>query len=278
MTALKPPPEQRAEAWSDAAEAYDAVAEGVTHHFAEDAVRLVRLGPGSRVLDVAAGTGVFTFAAARRGAEVLATDFSAGMIDVLRRKCAAQGLASVKTSVMDGQALTVADASFDVAASLFGLTFFPEHDRGLRELLRVLVPGGQAVVATWAPPPRGELLRLIGRAVSKAIPDLPTPDKPPHWAALGDTEDLRRRLLSVGFARAHVVSVTHVWTFESPEWFAEQLPSLSPASAGFLGMMTATQLETFKRALAEDLRGRQGDGPFAVTNEGLIAVGTKAAA
>jgi ubiquinone/menaquinone biosynthesis C-methylase UbiE len=279
MTAPKPPPpEQRAEAWSGSAEAYEAFAEAVTRHFAEDAVRLMRPGPGSRVLDVAAGTGVFTLAAARRGAEVLATDFSAGMIDALGRKCAAQGLTTVKTTVMDGQALTVADASFDVAASVFGLIFFPDHDRGLRELLRVLVPGGQAVVTTWAPPSRGELFRLVGGAVMKAIPDLPAPDKPPHWAALGDTDDLRRRLLSVGFARAHVMSVTHLWTFESPEWLAETLPSMSPSSAGLFAMMTGAQRETFKRALIEDLRGRQGDGPFAVTNEGLIAVGTKAAA
>ncbi|MDY7229378.1 class I SAM-dependent methyltransferase [Hyalangium rubrum] len=269
------PPEERAEAWSSAAEAYDDFAEGATRHFAEDAVRLVRLRPGSRVLDVAAGTGVFTFAAARRGAEVLATDFSAGMIEAIGRKCAAQGLTTVKTAVMDGQALTVEDASFDVAASLFGLMFFPEHDRGLRELLRVLKPGGQAVVTTWAPPSRGEMFRLIGSAVMKALPNLPPPSKPPHWAALGDADDLRRRLLSVGFARAHVVSVTHVWTFESPEWLEQRLSSMSPASAGLFEAMNAAQRETFRRALIDDLRERQGEGPFAVTNEGLIAVGTK---
>jgi ubiquinone/menaquinone biosynthesis C-methylase UbiE len=279
MSALKPsPPEQSAEAWSGSADAYGTFAEAVTRQFAEDAVRLVRMGPGSRVLDVAAGTGVFTFAAARRGAEVLATDFSAGMIEELGRKCAAQGLSTVKTAVMDGQALTVADASFDVVASLFGVMFFPDHDRGLRELLRALVPGGQAVVATWAPPARGELFRVVGGAVSKAIPDMPAPDKPPHWAALGDADDLRRRLLSVGFARAHVVSVTHAWTFESPEWLVEKFPSMSPASAGLFAMMNPSQRETFERALIEDLRARQGDGPFAITNEGLIAVGTKAAA
>ncbi len=274
-TSKPPPPEERPEAWGSSAEAYDAFAEGLTRGFAEDAARLVRLREGSRVLDVAAGTGVFTFAAARRGAEVLATDFSAGMIDALQRKCVAQGLTTVKTAVMDGQALTVEDSSFDVVASLFGLMFFPDHDRGLRELLRVLKPGGQAVVATWAPPSRGELFRLVGGAVMKAMPQLPPPGKPPHWAALGDVDELRRRLLSVGFARAHVVSVTHVWTFESPEWLAQRLPSMSPASAGLFEAMTAAQRETFSQALVDELRERQAPGPFALTNEGLIAVGTK---
>ncbi|MFL5806936.1 MAG: class I SAM-dependent methyltransferase [Roseiflexaceae bacterium] len=278
MTTSKPiPPEQRADAWSYAAEAYDVFAQAVTRQFAEDALRLVHITPGAQVLDVAAGTGVFTLAAARRGAAVLATDFAAGMLDRIAQTCAAEGLSAVTTAIMDGQALTVADSSFDIAASLFGLMFFPDHDRGLRELLRVLKPGGQALVATWAPPPRGEMLQLMGRAVARAIPDLPMPDKPPHWAALGDADDLRLRLRSVGFARAHVVSVTHVWTFESPEWLVERLPSIAPTSAELFKMLTATQREAFAQAIVEDLRERQGDGPFGVTHEGLIAVGTKAA-
>jgi 2-polyprenyl-3-methyl-5-hydroxy-6-metoxy-1,4-benzoquinol methylase len=79
MTApTSPPPEQRAEAWGSLAEAYDVFAESVTRLFAEDAARLVRLGRGSRVIDVAAGTGAFTLAAARRGANVLATDIWPG--------------------------------------------------------------------------------------------------------------------------------------------------------------------------------------------------------
>jgi ubiquinone/menaquinone biosynthesis C-methylase UbiE len=279
MTTLQTiPPEQRADAWSRCAEAYDVLAEAVTSQFAEDAVRLVRVKPGAQVLDVAAGTGAFTFAAARRGADVLATDFSAGMLDKLESKSVTQGLTAGQTAVMDGQALTVADSSFDVAASLFGLLFFPDHDRGLQELLRVLKPGGQAVVTTWAPPPRGEMLQLMGRAMAKAMPGLPAPDEPPHWAALGDVDDLRRRLLAVGFARAHVVSVTHLWTFESPEWLAEWLPSIAPPSVEFFEMITAAQREAFKRTIVEDFRERQGDGPFGVTHEGLIAVGTKAAA
>jgi ubiquinone/menaquinone biosynthesis C-methylase UbiE len=277
-TSNRIPPEQRAEAWSDSAEGYDVFAEAVTSQFAEDAVRLVHMKPGSRVLDVAAGTGAFTFAAARRGAEVLAIDFSAGMLDKLASKSAAQGLAAVQTAVMDGQALLVADGSFDVVASLFGLMFFPDHDRGLRELLRALEPGGQAVITTWAPPPRGEMLQLMGHAMEKAIPNMPAPETPPHWAALGDVDDLRRRLLSVGFAQAHAVSVTHMWAFESPEWLAERLQVIAPPAAELFASITAEQREAFTQAIVEELRERQGNGPFGVTYEGLIAVGTKAAA
>jgi ubiquinone/menaquinone biosynthesis C-methylase UbiE len=272
------PPEQSADAWSDTANDYDSFSQQVTLPFAEDAARLVRMGPGTRVLDVAAGTGNFAFAASRRGASVLATDFAAKMVELLRHKAEQQGLApSIDTAVMDGQALDLAGVSFDVAASIFGLTFFADHDRGLRELLRVLVPGGRAVVATWAPPPHGEMFRILGGAMSKAMPDMPAPPGPPHWTELGDADAFRQRLIANGFARAHVVEVRHAWVFDKIDEFTDTMPKAAPAAVAMFKSMTADQRKTFVAALADDLRARQGDGPYAITHEALIAVGTKAA-
>jgi hypothetical protein len=120
--------------------------------------------------------------------------------------------------------------------------------------------------------------QVFGRAVTKAIPDLPAPDEPPHTAALGDADDLRQRLLSTGFARAHVVSVTHLLAFESPEWLVKQMQSVAPPAVEFFETLTTVQHEAFKRAFVEDFQERQGDGPYGVTNEALIGVGTRAAA
>jgi ubiquinone/menaquinone biosynthesis C-methylase UbiE len=271
------PPEQRPTAWNSCTKVYDMFAEAVTRPFAEDAVRLVHMQHGSRVLDVAAGTGAFALAAARRGAEVLATDFSSGMLRELEHKCSREGVTTVHTAVMDGQALTLESASFDVAASLFGLMFFADHDRGLCELLRVLKPGGQAVVATWAPPARVEMMRLLGDAVITAMLNLPSTGEPPYWTALSDARCLQTRLLALGFARVHVVSVTHVWTFEKAEVVAKLLPLVTPSWAVVFNMLPSAQKEQFVKALIESFHDRQGDGPFAVTSTGLIAVGTKAA-
>jgi ubiquinone/menaquinone biosynthesis C-methylase UbiE len=270
------PPEERADAWSATASDYDTFSQQVTLPFAEDAVRLVRMGPGTRVLDVAAGTGNFSFAAARRGAKVLATDFAPGMLELLRRKAKAEGLArAIDTAVMDGQALDLPDASFDVAASIFGLLFFPDHDRGIRELLRVLVPGGRAVVSTWAPPPRGEMSRILGNAMAKAMPERSAPAGLPHWAELGDADAFRDRLLANGFARAHVVEVRHVWTFDAIAQFTETMPKAAPPAVAMFESMTSGQRTTFLAAVAEDLRARQGDGPYAITHEAFIGVGTR---
>ena len=278
--AVARPPEQRADLWSTVAGDYDAFSQQVTLSFAEDAARFVRLGPGTRVIDVAAGTGNFTFAAARRGAEVLATDFAPGMIDLLRARVAERGLASrVRAAVMDGQALEVPDASFDAAASIFGLLFFPDHDRGIRELARVLVPGGRAVVSSWAPPPRGEMSRLFGLAMSKAMPPAPgaAPSAPPlpHWAKLGDAEAFRQRFLDNGFARAFAVELRHAWVFDRVEQLTETIPRSAPPAVAMFQSMTEAQRRAFTDAIADDFRARQGEGPYVLTHEAMIVVATK---
>ena len=274
------PPEQRADLWSNVARDYEGFSQQVTRSFAEDAARFVRLGPGTRVIDVAAGTGNFTFAAARRGADVLATDFAPAMVELIRQRAGEQGLGDrVRGAVMDGQALEVPDASFDVAASIFGLLFFPDHDRGIRELARVLVPGGCAVVSTWAPPPRGEMSRLFGVALSKAMPPSPgapaAPPPLPHWAKLGDAEPFRRRFLDNGFARAHVVELRHAWVFDRIEQFTETMPRSAPGAVALFGSMSDDQRRTFADAVAADFRARQGDGPYTLTHEAAIVVATK---
>jgi ubiquinone/menaquinone biosynthesis C-methylase UbiE len=278
MSADSRPPEQRAEAWSAVARHYDAFSEEVTQPFAIDAARLVHIGPGTRVLDVAAGTGTFTFAAARRGAKVLATDFAPGMLDVLRRKAAELGLTNVETAVMDGQRLDLPDASFDVAASIFGVLFYQDQHRGLAELCRVLVPGGRALVSTWAPPPRGEMMRIFGSAMAAVVPHAAEPAEPPPppaWAALGDADTFRTRMHDAGFAQAHVVELRHVWVFDDLDTFVATMPKVAPPAVAMFETMSPEQRTTFARAVIDDFRARQAGGPYAVTHEALIAVGTK---
>jgi SAM-dependent methyltransferase len=270
------PPDQRPDAWSATAADYHAFSAHVTLPFAEDAARLVSLGPNSRVIDVAAGTGNFTFAAARRGASVLATDFAPAMLDLLRVEATRNGLHDrVRTAVMDGQQLDVPDGSFDVAASIFGVLFFPDQDRGLRELQRVLVPGGRAVVSTWAAPPRGEMSSILSNAVSKALPNAPAPSGPPPWAALGEASAFRKRMLDCGFSRAHIVELRHVWVFDQLETFTGMISRCAPPAVALFASMNEEQRSTFLSAVRDDFRARQGDGPYAVTHEALIAVATK---
>jgi len=268
-------PEQSAEAWGRCTPRYESFADAVTSRFAQDAVRLVRIVRGTRVLDVATGTGAFALAAARLGAEVVATDFSAPMVRALSAKCRGIGQGRVRTAVMDGQNLELEDGYFDVAASLFGLMFFPDYARGLQELARVLRPGGQAVLATWAPPGRVEMMRLLGEAAMCAMIDLPGAPESDCWRTLSHPEMLRKHMCSIGFAHTHVMAVTHVCTFETAEAFAQLLPSATPSSAAIFEQMSPGDRRRFDAALIEGFRERQGNGPYAMTCEGLLTVATK---
>ena len=272
------PPEQQADAWGAVAADYHAFAGNITRPFAEDAAQLVPIRDGTRVIDVAAGTGNFAFAAAKRGANVVATDFAPGMAEYLRAEVDRRRLADrIRVEVMDGQELDVNDASFDVAASIFGVLFFPDPDKGLRELSRVLVSGGRAVVSTWAPPPRGEMGRIIGAAMAKTIPNLPAapPAGAPAWTALGDADAFRDRLLRNGFSHAHVVELRHQWAFDDLNVFVDLMGKSAPQAVAMSASLTPEQRSTFRDAVADDFKSRQGSGPYAVTHDGMIAVATK---
>jgi SAM-dependent methyltransferase len=117
---------------------------------------------GERVLDVAAGNGNATLAAARRFARVTSTDYVPSLLEKGAARAAAEGL-QVAFQVADAEALPFADASFDVVLSTFGAMFTPDHRRPASEMLRVLGDGGRIGLANWTPEGFiGQLFKVIG--------------------------------------------------------------------------------------------------------------------
>jgi SAM-dependent methyltransferase len=120
---------------------------------------------GERVLDVAAGNGNATLAAARRFARVTSTDYVPTLLDKGRERARAEGL-SVQFEVADAEDLPFDDGSFDVVLSTFGAMFTPDHKRTAREMLRVVRSGGRIGMANWTPAGFiGQLFKLIGTHV-----------------------------------------------------------------------------------------------------------------
>jgi ubiquinone/menaquinone biosynthesis C-methylase UbiE len=120
------------------------------------------LRAGERVLDVAAGNGNATLAAARRWCDVVSTDYVPALLDKGRARAAAQGL-PVDFRVADAEDLPFEDGSFDVALSTFGAMFTPDHTRLAREMLRVVRGGGRIGLANWTPESFvGQLFKVIG--------------------------------------------------------------------------------------------------------------------
>jgi ubiquinone/menaquinone biosynthesis C-methylase UbiE len=118
---------------------------------------------GERVLDVAAGNGNATLAAARRGCAVTSTDYVAALLDRGAERARAERL-DVAFQAADAEALPFADASFDVVLSTFGVMFTPDHAKAASELARVCRPGGRIGLANWTPEGFiGQLFKTLGR-------------------------------------------------------------------------------------------------------------------
>jgi ubiquinone/menaquinone biosynthesis C-methylase UbiE len=122
---------------------------------------------GERVLDVAAGNGNATLAAARRFAEVTSTDYVGSLLDKASARAQAEGLRNVQFQVADVEDLPYPDASFDLVLSTFGVMFAPNHARSAQEMLRVVRPGGRIGLANWTPDSFiGRLFKIIGKHVA----------------------------------------------------------------------------------------------------------------
>jgi len=128
----------------------------------ETLAEAVDLRAGERVLDVAAGNGNATLAAARRFADVTSTDYVPALLEKGKARADAEGL-NVTFEVADAEALPYQDGSFDVVLSTFGAMFTPDHDRPAREMLRVVRNGGRIGLANWTPEGFiGQLFEVIG--------------------------------------------------------------------------------------------------------------------
>ncbi len=138
---------------------------GLHHRWRQRAADLARVGPGDRALDVATGTGDLAIELAGRGAEVVGSDFSEGMLDVARGKAS-----QLRWEQANALALPYEDGSFDAATVGFGARNFSDLERGLREMARVVRPGGRIVVLEITTPQRPPLSTFFSLWFDRVVP------------------------------------------------------------------------------------------------------------
>jgi ubiquinone/menaquinone biosynthesis C-methylase UbiE len=138
----------------------------ITVPLSEHLVDQVGVEQGSRVLDVATGTGHAALAAARRSAVVTGIDYVPDLLDIARRRAAAEDL-EIDFAQADAEDLPYDDAAFDFVLSAIGVMFAADHQRAAQELVRVARPGGRIAVASWTPEGFvGGLLATVGKHVT----------------------------------------------------------------------------------------------------------------
>ena len=195
----------------------------------ENLCEVVDLRAGERVLDVAAGNGNATLAAARRFAEVTSTDYVPTLLERGRARAEAEGL-QVTFRVADAEALPFADSAFDVVLSTFGVMFTPDQARAAAEMTRVCRAGGRIGLANWTPAGFiGELFKVLGRYLPPAA-GLRSP-------ALWGTEERLKELFDN--AATSIVATPRLFNFRyrSPAHWMEVFRNFyGPVNRAFLAL------------------------------------------
>lgn len=267
-----------ADQWDQVAEGFDERVTPINVGSGEDALALVDLGPGTRFLDVAAGSGALSFPAARSGADVVATDISPVMVERLESRAREGGLSNLQARVMDGTDLAFEESTFDVVASQHGVTLFPDMAVGLGEMVRVVKPGGVVVVATFGPMERAGFVATFLDAIKAAVPEAPVPTKedPPLPFQASEPDEMARRMETAGLEDVRVETFIEEATFPSAEQYWATLVSSNPIALRLDALLTEEQrdraLKNVESMFAE-LPGPEGGG--VVSSEITVGVGVK---
>jgi len=224
------------------------------------------LRAGERVLDVAAGNGNATLAAARRWCDVVSTDYVGALLARGEARASAEGLA-VQFQEADAENLPYADGSFDVVLSTFGVMFTPNQERAASEMARVCKSGGKIGLANWTPSGFiGELFKLMGRY----IPPPAGVKSPSLWG----TEERLRELFGDRIATLETVRKNFVFRYRTPQhWLDTFRTYYGPVQKAFNAVGAARE-----EALAADLIrlvqqfNRAGDGAMVLPSEYLEVV------
>ncbi len=223
---------------------------------------------GSRVLDVAAGNGNASLAAARRGSKVTASDYVEALLEGAQRRADAEGL-PLETRVADAENLPFADEEFDAVLSTFGVMFVPDPQRAADEMLRVCRPGGRIGLANWTP------TGFIGRMFKIVGAHVPPPAGVPSPLLWG-TPDRLEELLG---AQAKVETTARHFVFRYPSadaWFETFKTYYGPTLRAWGALDEAGQ-QSFREqltGLAEECN-QSADGALAVPSEYLEVVAHK---
>ncbi|HEY1797666.1 MAG TPA: methyltransferase domain-containing protein [Stellaceae bacterium] len=255
--------------WERAAGAYADTFAHASGTYIQALLDAAAIGTGIRVLDLACGPGIVTWAAARRGAVATGYDFSAAMLREAQRQHP-----DMTFEQGDAEALPYADGTFDAVVSNFGMHHFPHPDRAAAQAWRVLRPGGHFAFSSWADPVRNIAWRLLFDAI-RAEGDPVAAKTPPSGGGLAQIDAVSAVLRGAGFDDV-------VAGYETREWVvagaADLVASLRRGTVRTAALIEAQDsaampaiLAHIERAAASYRRG----GRLAVPIVAILAHGTK---
>lgn len=227
------------------------------------------LRAGSKVLDVAAGNGMVSLAAARRWCNVTSTDYVPALLESGRARAAADGL-SIEFKEADAESLPFDDASFDAVVSTFGVMFTPNQAQAASELARVCKRGGKIGLANWTPEGFiGQVFKTLG----KYLPPPAGAKSPALWGTRAALEEMLGSLASSIEAEPRMFN----FRYKSPEHFLEVFKTFyGPVLKAFAALDATSQQDLHNDLYALIVRmNRSGDTTMVVPSEYLEVVITR---
>ena len=235
----------------------------------EELCEALELRPGSKVLDVAAGNGNATLAAARRWCEVTSTDYVPALLERGRERAMAERL-DIEFREADAEALPFPDSSFDAVVSTFGVMFTPDQDKAAAEMLRVCKSGGKIGLANWTPDGFiGAVFKTLGRHVA-----------PPAGVKSPALWGTRARLDEMFGAKAASITAEQrifVFRYRSPQHWLDVFKTFYGPMLKAFAALDATAQDALRRDLLDLVSdfNRSGDDTMAVPSEYLEVVISK---
>lgn len=230
------------------------------------------LAPGLRVLDIASGTGLVTFPAARAVApngHVVGTDLSQEMVNRASDEARSLGMMNVTFERMDAEDLQVDAASFDVVLCALGLMYVPDATKALAEMHRVLRPGGRAVAAVWGARSRcgwAEIFPIVDRRVAS--------DVCPMFFQLGTGDTLRQTMTAAGLTDICVERIDSTLDYASAEEACGAAFDGGPVALAYSRFDAKTRDEAHGEYLESIAQYHHGTG-YRVPGEFVVARGTR---
>lgn len=224
------------------------------------------LRSGARVLDVAAGNGNATLAAARRWCDVVSTDYVGSLLEAGRVRALAEGH-SIKFQEADAENLPFTDASFDVVISTFGVMFTPNQEQAARELARVCKRGGKIGLANWTPE---SFIGQVFKTIGKYVPPAPGVKSPALWGTQAKMQEL-----FAGTARSiRAISRDFTFRYHSPQHWLDVFRTYYGPMNKTYAVLDAQQQNAFTADLLALIarHNRSGDSTLVLPSEYLEVV------
>ena len=277
MATLEEQKEQQRAQWSASApgwEKYVGWLEEQLGILTERLLDAIRVGVGTRMLDLACGSGEPSVTAAKRGARVTATDLSPDMVASTQRRAASADV-EMDVRVMDLEQIEFPDGTFEVVTCRFGLMFCPSPERAAAEMHRVLAPGGRFALAVWDEPPKNPFFTGIGQLVQQ-FTNMPPPDpKAPGVFRLAPPGELERVLRAGGFTDITLESMPLSFNFPSPDAYWSMQSELAAPLKAAVANLPADRGAALQKAVVELAAKNVVDGKVRFGAQPLIAFGTR---